>query len=151
MAPVPSSRSGCPADGRAGFTLVETIAALLVVSLLAGLALPFLRGGPGPAALRSSAYQVSALLRGDRNAAFALGRTSTTLVDSRAGIIRSERGGAGFSTGSGMRLDLIAPLSAGIRFYPDGRSSGGDLTLSTAGHRIALRVSRDTGAITLVH
>lgn len=151
MARLTPPRRGGPAARRAGFTLIETIAALLLISLLAGLALPFLRGGPGPAALRASAYQVSALLRGDRNAAFASGRPSATLVDSRAGIVRSERGGAGFSTGPGMRVDLSASLPDAIRFYPDGRSSGGDLILSSAGRRIDLRVSRDTGAIALVH
>ncbi len=150
MAVLPPPRRGRPAERRAGFTLVETIAALLLLGLLAGLALPFLRGGPGPAALRASAYQVSALLRGDRNAALVSGRPSATLVDFRAGIVRSERGGAGFSAGPGMRLDLDAPLPDAIRFFPDGRSSGGSLILSAAGRRIDLRVSRDTGAIVLV-
>lgn len=143
-------RRGGPAARRAGFTLIETIAALLLISLLAGVAVPFLRGGPGPAALRAAAYQVSALLRGERNAAFASGRPSATLVDARTGIVRSERGGAGFSAGPGMRLDFSAPLSDAIRFFPDGRSTGGDLSLSTAGRRIGLRVSRDTGAIAIV-
>jgi hypothetical protein len=49
-----------------------------------------------------------------------------------------------------MRLDLSAPLPGAIRFFPDGRSSGGDLSLSTSGSRIGLRVSRETGAITIV-
>ncbi|GJE19351.1 prepilin-type N-terminal cleavage/methylation domain-containing protein [Methylobacterium marchantiae] len=151
LPPLPLLRRGGSETRRAGFTLIETIAALLLVSLLAGLSLPFLRGGPGPAALRAGAYQVSALLRGDRNAAFSSGRASATLVDPRAGIVRSERGGAGFSAGPGMRLDLRASLPDAIRFYPDGRSSGGDVTLSAAGRRIDLRVSRDTGAIVLVH
>jgi general secretion pathway protein H len=105
------------------------VLALAILSLIAALGLPFLRRGSGASALRLKTFEITALLRSERNRALRSGQTSTIVIDSKAGTIRS--------TVSFQRVDVtpdiamqLAPAGlAGVQFYPDGRASAAQLTI----------------------
>jgi general secretion pathway protein H len=133
----------------AGFALVEVTLALLLIGLLATLALPGLVRATGPAALRVAAFQVSALLREDRNAALRSGRVTVAGVEADGRRVRSLTSSTFVSVPAGATAGLLdAP--GGIRFYGDGRASGGQIVLASSSSRVVVTVSPDTGAIHVV-
>jgi general secretion pathway protein H len=133
--------------GQAGFTLFEVLLGLMLMALVAALVMPRPDRPLGPAALRTAAYQVSAVLRNARTAAIGAGRATSTVLDGRTGRIE----------GPGGRVDLPAGMTAAlaeggrpmIRFAPDGTSNGGDILLATEHARITVAVSAETGAVRL--
>jgi type II secretory pathway pseudopilin PulG len=131
---------------QAGFALTEVTLALLLISLLATLALPRLVHVAGSATLRVAALHVSALLREDRNAALGSGQTSTLAVDQTGHRVRSLTLPNAVDMPAGTRA-MLQDAPAGIRFYGDGRASGGSITLMSATSRYVVSINPDTGAI----
>ena len=118
----------------------------MLIAMLSALALPGLVRTTGPATLRVAAFQVSALLRDDRNTALASGRTIASFIDAGGRRVRSSASTAFVEMPSGA-VAALQPSMASIRFFADGRSSGGDVVLVSAGARYIIDVSPDTGAI----
>ena len=146
--------------GDRGFALYELILALAILGMVAALVVPRLARAPGPVEIRTAADEVAALFRTDRNMALRLGRPVVSLVDLEHGIVRGASGEV-VEFPRGIKIEFVqssrqlAENGSGIRFLPDGRSSGGVLTLSrldfsyrvsvnwlTAGVRVA-RVGSD--------
>ncbi|RXF70344.1 general secretion pathway protein GspH [Hansschlegelia zhihuaiae] len=122
--------------------------AMALIALVAALALPRARPIDGGAALRAKAYETAALLRADRDAARRVNREVASVVDfsSRRIASGSARTAVGLPDGIAMRLS--ADRFSGFRFFPDGRSSGGRLTLDAGGGRtLTLKVDRLTSAV----
>lgn len=138
---------GAPAHrrrDRGGFALLEVMLALMLMALLATLALPGLVRTTGPAALRVAAFETEGLLREDRTAARRSGQPSAAgVVDGR--MIRS------LTTARVVALPPGAEAAMrdtpAIRFFADGRSSGGAIVIASAAARYVVSVSPDTGAI----
>ena len=95
--------------GAAGFALVEVTLALMLIGLLAALALPGLVRATGPAALRVAAFQVSALLREDRNEALRSGRASALNVASNGRRVRSQTSAGFVELPSGASATIFRP------------------------------------------
>ena len=133
--------------GSAGFALVEVTLALMLVGLLAAIALPGLVRTTGPAALRVAAFQVSALLREDRNEALRGGRASSLVVEANGRRVRSETSSGFVELPSGAVATISGTDARSIRFFGNGRSTGGDLVIVSAASRFLVSVSADTGAI----
>lgn len=138
-------RTALDRDGSGGFALVEVMLALILIAVLAALAMPGLARAPGSAALRVTAFQISALLREDRNAAQNAGRSVTSSVRSDRVVSGASHAAVFVPIGAAVRV-VDAP-SPDIRFFTDGRSSGGTILVETAAARYAVAVRRDTGAI----
>ncbi|QZO01811.1 general secretion pathway protein GspH [Chenggangzhangella methanolivorans] len=122
--------------------------ALALIALVATLALPRARPFDGGAALRTKAYEAAALLRKDRDAARRLDKEVASVVDFGRRRVASGAGAetVWMPTAIGMRLS--ADRFSGFRFFPDGRSSGGELTLDAGGgRRLKLTVDRLTSAV----
>lgn len=136
--------SGTRGSGTDGFALIEVTLALVLIALLAALALPGLVRSTGAGALRVTEMQVSALLRDARTAAITTGAATAAVVDRRGRTVRAAAIGAAVALPSGTAARLEP---AAIRFFADGRSSGGTLTLATATTRATIAVSPDTGAV----
>ena len=140
-----------PARGRgrfrdsSGFTLVEVSLALLLIAVLAALSLPGLVRATGPSSLRIAALQVAALLREDRNAALTTGRLVISSVVPHA--VRAGASQATLVLPQGAKAEVLGASLPGIRFFADGRSSGGTIVLASATSHILVAVSPDTGAI----
>lgn len=121
--------------------------ALAIIALIAGIALPRARPNDGGAALRAKAYETAALLRADRDAARRLDREVASIVDfgTRRIAAGSERRSVLLPDGLSMRLK--ADRFQGFRFFPDGRSTGGELALAAGPRALVLTVDRLTSAI----
>ena len=127
-------------DRQGGFALVEVMIALLMIAFIAALAMPGLVRPTGPGGLRIAAMNVTALLRDTRNAAIASGRA--TAASAGGGFVRTSSVAVGMPPGA-----VAGPSGATIRFMPDGRASGGPLTLASGSGAFVIGVNPDSGAI----
>lgn len=140
-----------------GFTLLELLVVLVIGVLLVSLAPPLLSGLSGATELRGAARQLAAGLRSARNEAVSRQREATLTLDlehRRFGVTGDPREIA-LPDGLAIHLytaqaELVDAASGGIRFFPDGSSTGGAITVS--GSRRVYRVNVDwlTGAIAIV-
>jgi general secretion pathway protein H len=128
-----------------GFALYELILALAILGMVAYLVVPRLARPPGPVEIRVAADQVAALFRTDRNMALRLRRPVLSLVNVRDGVVSAGAGAGVVQIPRGIKIEftqssrILANGKSGIEFLPDGRSSGGALTLSR--DRFSYRVS----------
>ena len=119
-----------------GFTLLELMVALAVMALIAGLAVPFVLSDRPQADLWRDRAALIAGLHEARNDAIAGNRESTFVLNvserwfevpgTNAKRQLDDRIAISFVTARSERLD--GPTAA-IRFFPDGGSTGGRITL----------------------
>lgn len=121
--------------------------ALALIALLAALALPRARPYDGGAALRAKAYETAALLRADRDAARRLDREVASVVDFAGRRVSSGSVRRWIVLPDGVSMRLKADRFQGFRFFPDGRSSGGELALLAGRRGLVLTVDRLTSAV----
>lgn len=121
--------------GMAGFTLVEVLVVLAILGLVATVALPRLGASPG-VTLDAAARDLTGALRATRSAAIARNQPQVMMLDVERRGFTSPAGGAR-SLPAEMRLalklaapEMESPARGGIRFFPDGSSTGGEITLA---------------------
>lgn len=122
--PISASALKPPASPRRlprGFTLIEMLVVLALIALVAALALPRLGSTPNMSS-QEQLRSALAILADARSAAVASGQAQA--LDPAA-------------LGANARYAAATGASDRIRFYPDGSSSGGTLTLAP-GRSIAL-------------
>jgi general secretion pathway protein H len=146
------SRAG---EASAGFTLIELLVVLAILALALGIAVPFLRGGTGPR-LETLAQEIAAELRAVRGAAILANREAVLIVDPEARSLRRGPEAAPETLPRDVALAVTAARSetteegAGIRFFPDGSSTGGTVALERDGRRIEVRVDWLSGRVKVV-
>jgi general secretion pathway protein H len=143
--------------GQRGFTLLEILVVLVIGVLLVTLVPPLLSGLSGAAELRGAARQLAAGLRNARNDAITRQREAVLTLDlaqHRFGVTGDPRP-IELPDSVALKLhtaqaELIDGATGNIRFFPDGSSTGGHITVS--GPKFAYRVNVDwlTGAIAIV-
>lgn len=143
--------------GQKGFTLLEILIVLVIGVLLVTLVPPLLSGLGGSVELRGAARQLAAGLRNARNEAVSRQQETVLALDlerHRFGVTGDSRE---VSLPDNVGLQLHTAQSevregkiGAIRFFPDGSSTGGFITVS--GPKVAYRVNVDwlTGAIAIV-
>jgi general secretion pathway protein H len=139
----------------AGFTLVEILVIVAILSLIPALASPLLRRPPAPARLKADVTRLAAALRVTRAAALAQNREMDFVV--RPGP-RTYASPAIPVSSLDPAIDVgIIPAGAGrviapgtIRFFPSGQSTGGELRLRLDHAEARLQVIWATGHV-VVH
>jgi general secretion pathway protein H len=138
---------------QSGITLLELIIALVLVAGLSVAAAPMIGKGIGTMDQRSAAQKISALFKAARNEAVAQ-RTETVVVINHKALTVTGHGKDAISLPSGIALDFttiekekIDDDSAGIRFYPDGGSTGGRVVLKKGARHLRVDVDWLTGRV----
>jgi general secretion pathway protein H len=138
-----------------GFTLMELLVVLTILGLALVLAMPTLgRLLPG-LEMRAEARDVANVLREARARAIGRNEEVTVVIDLERGILEvggktalqlSQRISVPISTGDSTSLALARTE---IRFFPDGTSTGGHLTLAQGERENHVAVDWLTGAVSL--
>jgi general secretion pathway protein H len=140
-----------------GFTLMEVLVALVIGVLLVALTPPLLSGMSGATELRGAARQLAAGLRNARNEAVTRQQEAVLLLDLAGRRFAVSGDSREVTLPNSVELHLYTAQSelldrekGSIRFFPDGSSTGGAITVS--GPKLAYRVNVDwlTGAIAIV-
>ena len=135
-----------------GFTLLELMLVLLLAGLLIALAIPAIGTGTGGLDLKTASRQLSAGLQKAR--ALAVGeRRETRLsvdVDTRTFVVSGDP--KVYALPDGIEIKLFTAESeaqdaqgAGIRFFADGSSTGGRITLARGSAHAEIDVDWLTG------
>ncbi|WP_315770071.1 MULTISPECIES: GspH/FimT family pseudopilin [unclassified Bradyrhizobium] len=137
----------------AGFTLVEMLAVLVILALTAAAAMPLLSRGAGQVGLDAATSELASALRATRSAAIAQNRVMTLSVDVDRRTFGSEAvRPRAFAPQIQAKLTYAqatqsGPAVGGFRFFPDGSSTGGDLSLGLGGREMRLCIEWLTGTV----
>ena len=140
-----------------GFTLIELLIVLMLMGLIAAMTVPVFSGGVSTTQLRSAAREVAAGLRLARGEAIAQ-RSQTALeldVGGRAFRVLPDPRVHNLPSGIDLKLftaqsDLVNERIGSIRFYPDGGSDGGRITLAAGERKFDVDVDWLTGRIAIL-
>jgi len=140
-------------SSRSGFTLTETVAAMLIIALIASLAITLIPG-TGRAGLKAVTLEAAALFRRERLGAILTGRDRHVSLDGDRRILIGDGGEVG-AIPRDVTNDLLGANdtrsdSGGVvRFHPDGASSGAVLRLSREKAEYEIRVNWYTGGVSI--
>ncbi|WP_300627195.1 GspH/FimT family pseudopilin [Pseudomonas sp.] len=131
-----------------GFTLLEMLVVILLISLAAGLLSVGLRQGLQAAKERRVVGQMVEALRTTRASAIISGQASRTEFDLHNRAF-SAPGRAPMHWPQDLQLNVHTAEQAGsaVEFYPDGSSTGGNLLLTSGTRRWRIDIGWLTGSV----
>lgn len=137
----------------AGFTLMELLTVLAILSLVVVVSLPLLRNSGSGRAFRAEAQEVSALLRLARIDAVTGNRETRITIDlknrrvdypaRRNSVLLQPETVMAVKTARGETL----AGDAGFRFMPGGGATGGAIVMARGGNTATIAISWLTGAV----
>ena len=136
-----------------GFTLIEMLVVLTILALTTTLIVPLVSGGSEGARLQMAASDLASAFRLTRSAAITRNTDMSLIIDVNkrtfGSAVVSQRS---FAPDIDAKLTFAAGLGSGrsdgrFRFFPDGSSTGGDVTLSLRGRQTRLCVDWLTGVV----
>lgn len=139
------------ADPCAGSTLIEMMAVMMIIAMIATLVVTAVPG-TGRAQLKALTLQTAALLRRERLAAILTGRSRRVSLDARDRSLIGD-GGAVIVIPRDVVLDVVgvselwSGRQAVVQFEPDGASTGAVLAFSWEGARYEVKVDWYTGGV----
>ncbi|NVD42649.1 prepilin-type N-terminal cleavage/methylation domain-containing protein [Ensifer sp. HO-A22] len=151
----PTSPSSNDAGYDGGFALLEILAALAIVALVAAMSFPFLTQASRAIGLKVRAAEIAALLRHGRNAAMEQGRPVQCSVDPQTRTVSSGASGRKvvLPDGTTMRVVRSGHLRSadglGFVFLADGRALGGVLSIEGSSLTYRITVNPLTSGVTL--
>ena len=148
--PTPRTRT---TDRCAGFTLIEVVAVMLIIALVASLAVTTIPG-TGRGRLKALTLETAALLRRERLGAVMTGRERQVSIDGEKRVLVGD-GGDVVAVPRDVVLDILgidalwSGRQAVVRFHPDGASTGAVLKLSREKAEYEIRVNWYTGGVAI--
>ena len=150
MPPRPHARA-------AGVTLLELLVVLSLMGLIAAMTVPFLPSGVSNTELRGATREVAAGLRYARSGAVAARQETRLLLDLEQRTFRIDRDPRVHALPKELELklftaqrDLVDAKSGAIRFFPDGGSNGGRITLAAGERKFEVDVDWLTGRVAIL-
>lgn len=137
-----------------GFTLLEVLVVLALLAMIYSLVPPMINIGGSTAELKAGARQVAAGLRKARSEAITRRTEATLTLDVEARNFRlsgenrprslPRQAEIGVFTSQG---EVVDATRAAIRFYPDGSSTGGRVTLAMGERKFYVDIDWLTGQV----
>jgi general secretion pathway protein H len=141
----------------AGVTLIELLIVLSIMAIIAGLVIPLLGNGVSSAELKASAREVAAALRLARSEAMATRHDTRVVLDLEQRKFQLEGDPRIHALPSKLELklytaqsDLVSDRVGAIRFFPDGGSNGGRITLASGERKYDVDVDWLTGRVAIL-
>jgi general secretion pathway protein H len=145
------------ASGQRGVTLLELLIVLMLMALIAAIALPIFGGGVSTTELRSSARQLAAGLRAARSEALAQRRETFLVLDVAGKRFKVDQDPREHRLPAAVELklftaqnDLVDATTGAIRFFPDGGSNGGRITVASGERKFEVDVDWLTGRVAIL-
>ncbi|MDF1584267.1 MAG: GspH/FimT family pseudopilin [Methyloprofundus sp.] len=139
-----------------GFTLIELLLVIVIIAISAALVGPNIGSGNQTAKLNSAARDIASALRFARGHALSRHKESTVLLNLQANTyqITDKQKVYRIAKEIEVTLDiaqsqLINETQGQIRFFPDGSSTGGRITLELADNKRQLDINWLTGHVEL--
>lgn len=137
-----------------GFTLLELLLVLAIAGLMTAIAVPNLQPMLARMQLQSAVQDVASGLRYARGQALISGRERTFLLDVEHHFYKLSAKHKSYGLPESVQLELFTAeqeiaddAAASIRFFPDGSSTGGRVTLTASGRKRWVDVNWLTGAV----
>ena len=140
-----------------GVTLLELLIVLVLMGLIAAMTIPIFGNGVSTTELKSAAREVAAGLRLARSQAIAQRTESVLVFDvaARAFSVPPDTRVHTIPPQIDMKLytaqrDIVGDNIGAIRFYPDGGSTGGRVTLASGERKFDVDVDWLTGRVAIL-
>jgi general secretion pathway protein H len=136
-----------------GFSLVEMLVVLGIVGLIAALSVPYSRRSGQARGLDATAQTVAAGLREAQTEALDKNRESVITLDLQKRQLRRMGNKRVYEVPSDIEILVLTAENevrkdnAAFRFFPDGGSTGGKITLSRASVKREISINWLTGAV----
>lgn len=138
-----------------GFTLFEVLVVLAIIGLMTAVVAPVLFRGLAGTQARAVAYEIAAALRAARGEALAENADVAVMFDLSRNAYAVERSPAR-AVREGVAIELYAAdieqvdaFTGGIRFFPDGSATGGQVTIGDGLARYHVDVDWLTGRVSI--
>jgi general secretion pathway protein H len=140
-----------------GMTLIEILVVLMLMALIASMTVPLLTGGVSGGQLKGAAREVAAGLRYARSDAVATRRETRLVFDLEQRTFSIDRDSRVHRLPQQVELklftaqsDLIDEKKGAIRFFPDGGSNGGRVTIGAGERKYEVDVDWLTGRVAIL-
>ncbi len=140
-----------------GVSLLELMIVLTIMAIVAALVVPMLGGGVSNTELRSAARQLASGLRLARSEALAQRRETFLVLDVAGRRFKVDQDPKEHALPRDVELklytaqkDLVDEKIGSIRFYPDGGSNGGRITVGSGERKYEIDVDWLTGRVAIL-
>ena len=153
-----AAAQAAPRHASAGVTLLELLVVLTIMAIAAAFVYPMFGGtGVSTADLKSAARQVAAGLRFARSEALATRQETHLVLDLEQRTFRIDREASVHALPKLIEMklftaqsDLVNDRVGAIRFFPDGGSNGGRVTLASGARKYEIDVDWLTGRVAIL-
>ncbi len=142
----------------AGFTLLELLVVLMLMAMVYALAVPMISAGMPGTELKGAARQLAAGLRQARSLAVTRKEESTLILDVEQRNFKVSGDQRRYALPAKVDISLFTAQSellpdkiGAIRFYPDGSSTGGRITVKSGVRKYEINVDWLTGQVTILN
>lgn len=143
--------------GERGFTLLELLIVLTLMAMITAFVFPMFGGPVSTSELRASARSLAAGLRLARSEAVSQRRETLLTLDVAGKRFRVDRDAQVHALPKRVELklftaqnDLVDANTGSIRFFPDGGSNGGRITVASGTRKFDVDVDWLTGRVTIL-
>jgi len=158
---VPTTRAALSSSvGRGnarGVTLLEMLVVLSIMAVIAAIVVPVFTGGVSGSELKGATREVAAGLRLARSEALATRKETRVMLDLENRSFQVERDPRTHALPKQIELklftaqsDLVSDKVGAIRFFPDGGSNGGRVTLAVGERKFNVDVDWLTGRVAIL-
>ena len=142
---------------RRGVTLLELLIVLAIMAIVAGFVIPMFGGPVSTSELRSAARQLAAGLRLAQSEAVSQRRQTFLVLDVAGKRFKVDNDPQEHKLPSKVELklftaqnDLVSESVGSIRFFPDGGSNGGRITVASGDRKFDVDVDWLTGRVAIL-